>query len=951
MTAHSTADRASRTVATGGLVNMLGNVIGVVQPLFLLIVARLLGADILGLFVVAMESVALLLRLGVLGLDKGLLRHIPIANHTADVVKTQRSVVGTALKVMLGLSVVITGLVFFLPALLLEHTGSGVSTENIRWLRLLVLAVPAEAAMRLFLFALRGTNRMAPFVIVANVVHPGVSLALGLGLIALGLGGNALIIAYIAAGWTGALCSWWLFRRAMPDIGPIWGLIRAPLDPDILSFSWPQGLTDLLNMGLARVDILMLGYFFPAHPEYAGVYAIASKLAGLVKKPRVALDISLGPVIADLMTRHDAGAVRETYDRVSRWIHQLYLAIACGVTFGAAFVLGLFGPEFAVCWYLVPILAGSRFFNMSFGPAQMALLMSGRSRLELANNIAINIGNVALNLFLIQWWGMLGAAIATATSLTVFNIVRVVQVRVILGLVPPIATVVRTTLAAVVACVPATFLLASDPIDSALSLAAALVFAGSYVFALYLFRQQRDIEAGLGTALGAWGTSRAGRRVRAWINLRLAALRGQAGRIRRLPVAMAVTRMSAIEVENTQVDRLRSVLQEAGAHVPYWRDLFATLDFDPDAVDSVEDIASLPILTKEIIRAEGDRMMSDGADSRRVLVRTTGGSTGKPLTFRVAREEYEAQLAINLRAFQLVGVSPGDGFAKIWGYGKRQRIGNLLAPLTGRLYFDAFHTAPADLDRWYAAMRRIRPKAIYGYAGALHLFAKHVESRGGSLPGLKVIASTAEKLLPEARDDIERALGARVFDMYGAHEVTRLASECRYGRMHVHPDSAVLEFVPDPDDPDGPQRILVTSLLSAVQPFIRYDIGDAGKPGVGPCQCGLHFPTMSMDVGKQHLVFELPDGERLHTSFFFQKLYPIDALEAFQIRQVALDHIEVVAIPAPQRTEEASNALDGALETFRERLGDGVTVDWRFVDEIPLTPRGKRPFVVSLVER
>lgn len=52
-----------------------------------------------------------------------------------------------------------------------------------------------------------------------------------------------------------------------------------------------------------------------------------------------------------------------------------------------------------------------------------------------------------------------------------------------------------------------------------------------------------------------------------------------------------------------QAQRLRTLLEHAGTHVPYYRDLFARTGFDPAKVDSAADLQSLPFLTKTDIRA------------------------------------------------------------------------------------------------------------------------------------------------------------------------------------------------------------------------------------------------------------------------------------------------------------------------------------------------------------
>lgn len=437
------------------------------------------------------------------------------------------------------------------------------------------------------------------------------------------------------------------------------------------------------------------------------------------------------------------------------------------------------------------------------------------------------------------------------------------------------------------------------------------------------------------------------RRARYGIRFTLSAFGGETGRYRALHRAMAWTRLDPEAVRRQQTERLRELLQHARKNVPHWRELFRARGFEPAALRGPEDLAALPVLTKADVRAAGARLLAEGVPSSQLRERRTGGSTGEPLRFYVTRAEFEEEMGMALRSDALVGVLPGDPCAKIWGYGRPQRLGNLIAPLTGRLYLDAYRTAEADLDQWVRQLRRLRPRMIYGYARALHELARHVRRRGTGIPGLQVVGSTAEKLLPEHRATIESALGVRVIDMYGAHEVPRIASECLQGRMHLSPDAAVVEFEPTER---GGSRILLTSLTHRAMPLIRYAVGDLGEPDPRPCGCGLPFPCMSLDVGKEHNVLLLPGGRPLHTGFFFKPLYHLDAIDQLQIRHEQPDRIAVAFVPVPGQGEAALAAVERALSLMRRELGGGIHLEARPVSALETTPSGKRPLVVSLVE-
>ena len=55
------------------------------------------------------------------------------------------------------------------------------------------------------------------------------------------------------------------------------------------------------------------------------------------------------------------------------------------------------------------------------------------------------------------------------------------------------------------------------------------------------------------------------------------------------------------KLEQFRLERLRSLLEKVGKHVPYYRDCFARLAFIPQAIDSLAELQKLPLLTLSLI--------------------------------------------------------------------------------------------------------------------------------------------------------------------------------------------------------------------------------------------------------------------------------------------------------------------------------------------------------------
>src|SRR5258706_14829915 len=56
------------------------------------------------------------------------------------------------------------------------------------------------------------------------------------------------------------------------------------------------------------------------------------------------------------------------------------------------------------------------------------------------------------------------------------------------------------------------------------------------------------------------------------------------------------------EIGRLRIARLKALLADAAATVPYYRNLFSSIGFNPRDLRSEADLASLPLLTKDAIR-------------------------------------------------------------------------------------------------------------------------------------------------------------------------------------------------------------------------------------------------------------------------------------------------------------------------------------------------------------
>lgn len=405
------------------------------------------------------------------------------------------------------------------------------------------------------------------------------------------------------------------------------------------------------------------------------------------------------------------------------------------------------------------------------------------------------------------------------------------------------------------------------------------------------------------------------------------------------------------DVRANQFRRLSALLVHAEAHVPYYRELFRSMRIQSRDIRSLNDFRQLPILTKDIIRERGRDLVREDVPLSSLHAHHSGGSTGVPLTFHRERSYMDASEAGTLRNFLQCGWRPGEMIAFFWGTNDRiqgmSRFEFELRQWMRRMYqFDPFHSGPAEMQRWLDRWPSLRPSIAFGYASTVARFAEFVQQSGRTVAPLAGVFTTAEKLYPGQRASIARVFGCRVFDLYGSSEVQNIAAECPRGRMHVNADFVVLETEAG-GAAEAPSPLIATSLWNYAMPFIRYRNDDCARLIDGACECGNHFPLMSLDVARVSDNFTLPDGRVVHGEFFTHLMYGSQGIRTFQFHQTAPDAIRLWIVPGPAPDGARERAVQSAVDQIRALSAHPMTVEVCETAAIPLSNAGKHRFTRS----
>ncbi len=406
---------------------------------------------------------------------------------------------------------------------------------------------------------------------------------------------------------------------------------------------------------------------------------------------------------------------------------------------------------------------------------------------------------------------------------------------------------------------------------------------------------------------------------------------------------------SAEEIWKHQLTKVNALLGHVIGHVPYYREL-AEAGKVPERIEKPEHLAGIPILTKEIIRREGRRLLAENFPSERLRPCATGGSTGQPLHFWSDDTVTRAKNAAESWALTLAGLTLSSPIALLWGAGdfeptsgKSLRVG-IQRLITNRIFINCFQMSEEDLLKAHRRLSRCQPAAFIGYSSALVEFAAFLD-RCGLRPTYprKAVLSSAETLDDISRRKLAQVFGVPVYDRYGSREIGLIAMECDHHEgLHINCEDVLVELVDDPGGSDL-KRIIITKLNQFSMPFLRYEIEDLAEGPLAACSCGRGYPVIKRVVGRVTEVVRLPDGACLPGELF-PHLFKDCGIKTYQVIQSADYAVNVSLVATEDHTPEQDETLRRVIEQHVRAL---VPVHVHYVDRIERSETGKLLPVIS----
>ncbi len=395
------------------------------------------------------------------------------------------------------------------------------------------------------------------------------------------------------------------------------------------------------------------------------------------------------------------------------------------------------------------------------------------------------------------------------------------------------------------------------------------------------------------------------------------------------------------KIAAVQLEKLIAMLHYLDQRSPFYQNLFREHGIVPAAFDSLDQLTSIPVTTKEDMQASNLDFLCVPKDEVAEYT-STSGTQGKPVTVALTRSDIE-RLAYN------------EAISFACAEGQSTDLYQLMLTLdrqfmAGLAYYEGIRKLGAGLVRvgpglpamQWETIHRLRPTALVAVPSFIvRLLDYAVEN------GIDYTGSTVRKIvcIGESIRDIDlrpNIIAQKITDrwdvkLYGTYASTEMQTaftECGMGLGgHHHPELVIVEILDDqnmPVDGGAAGEVTITTLGVSGMPLLRYKTGDIARIDSAKCGCGRITSRLGPVLGRKQQMLKLR-GTTVFPAAIFDVLNDCRGVQDYVVEVVssALGTDELKIHAMIRGTE--GDARDMLLAKFQSALK--VIPEISFVDK------------------
>ncbi len=432
-------DKSLKLIAKSSFIVFIGLILSkALAWVYRLIIARFpevsnstatFGTETYGLFSLSVLIINFIAALFSLGIAGGVLRYVSLYRGEKNFKKINY-IVRFSLLISL-----ITG-IFAVVLLFLSSKYISLNIfhnpELIPYLRWMSLTVPLTIILGILVSIIQAYEKINWYSFIRNILDNGVKVGiLALFILPLGLKINGIIFSYILGVLAMFVVSLYVCSYKISGVFGKHDMTKKDkkeINKSFIKYSWPLILASMIIFLFSTTDSFVIGYL--RNVSDVGIYNAAVPIASLLMiAPALFLQL-LFPLITKEYATKNHGLVREISKQVGKWIFLINLPLfIILILFPGAMINLLFGAEYIGASNSLRYLAIGTFFYSIFIVSENLLSMAGKSKIVLFNLGITALINLILDIILVKFIGIDGAAITTMVVYVIWSLITILQAR------------------------------------------------------------------------------------------------------------------------------------------------------------------------------------------------------------------------------------------------------------------------------------------------------------------------------------------------------------------------------------------------------------------------------------------------------------------------------------------------------------------------------------------
>jgi phenylacetate-CoA ligase len=312
------------------------------------------------------------------------------------------------------------------------------------------------------------------------------------------------------------------------------------------------------------------------------------------------------------------------------------------------------------------------------------------------------------------------------------------------------------------------------------------------------------------------------------------------------------------EMQKFQLKGLQETVKWVYEKVPFYKNKFEDVGFEPGDFKSLDDLGKLPFTGKTDLRDNYPFGLCAVPMSEVVRIHASSGTTGKPITGPYTAEDLDQWGGCVARNLISAGVRSNDICQNAYGMGLF--TGGLgLHQGASKIGAAVIPASSGQTERQVMLIQDFRSTALFCTPSYALTIAERAEDMGVDIRALplRVGVFGAEPWTAEMRKEIEERMGVKAMEAYGLTELMGpgVSFDCsEQNGLHINEDHAFPEIIDPVTEevlPLGTMGELVfTSLQRRAMPVIRYRTRDITTLRREKCDCGRTLVKMDKVYGR-----------------------------------------------------------------------------------------------------